>query len=122
MIETTTKDGIDCIKFTIDKSEYFINEEELLKIGRGIRLYKFDLTDMKEDEELPFEHHRVIRRAVKQAEREYLKRGNIIHVAKVTDTYWKKITQDYYNKQGFYPKQKGKTYVKSEENRADTES
>ena len=107
MIETIEKEGKECVRIVVVDKEYFLTEPELVSISRGIVLRELEFSGS-----ITFEDYRLIKREYKRLERDYLKRGQMIHFSKYDDKVWKLITEEYEKEHGRYPEQKGYTYVK----------
>lgn len=108
MMEPEVKDGKDCIKFTFSQDRVlYLTIDEMLELSRGVRLKELSLGD-----ELSFDELRQLRREFRKEERNYLKHGRLVHLAKYSDEMWKQMNEDYFKEHGRYPKQKGNSYVK----------
>lgn len=84
--------------FEIDGQDYPLNEEEILRVGRGIRPSGMDKDVFKQ-----------IKKIVKKEEKEYL-RGKLFHLSKISNQAWADLVKP--NEHGYRPKQKGHTFVK----------
>jgi hypothetical protein len=86
--------------FTIGEKRIEVSNDDLDYIFRGMRPRLMN-----------YEDFRFVRKQLKKEVAQYLK-GTIMHLAKVNDAVWSKYTQ------GKKIKQKGKTYIKKDEEKS----
>lgn len=111
-LEASVVKGKDVIIFKIDNLQYILTPPELTEIGFSKYIKNLEM----DDKELTFDHYRLLRRLYNQMERSVRKTGTLIHLSKVSDKAWKEMNKEFFEKHGYYPEQKGKTYVKEDEN------
>ena len=103
--------GEDAVKFTVEGVEYVLTPEELTEVGFSNYPKELKL----DDKELAFDHYRILRRMYSKLAREAYKKGHLHHLAKYSSEAWVQMNQEYIAEHGAIPQQKGKTYVKSED-------
>ena len=110
-LEAIKIDDKDALKFTVEDKEYILTPEELREIGFSNYIKELEL----DDKELDFDHYRILRKMYCKMEREHRKKGHLTHLSKYADYAWRQMNVDYFDEHGAYPIQKGKTYVREED-------